>query len=270
MSEWKGYKLIDAPLAIIDGDRGKNYPKQDEFTGGGDCLFLSTKNVRFNGFDFSDCQFISEKRDKLLRNGKLQRNDLVLTTRGTIGNIGFYSGEVKYDSIRINSGMVIVRPNEKELAPIFNYYVFRHLQKDFLTFTTGSAQPQLPIRDLHEIEIKLPDVPEQIAIAEVLSSLDAKIDLLHRQNKTLEQLAETLFRQWFVEEAMESWDVKKISDVASINKHSISKEYTHQEIQYLDTGSITRGTIESLQKMPLKDAPSRAQRIVADNEATNR
>lgn len=201
MSEWKEYKLGNAPLAIIDGDRGKNYPSQEEFTSIGDCLFLSTRNVRLTGFDFSDCQFISKKRDGLLRKGKLERNDLVLTTRGTVGNIGFYSPSIQYDNVRINSGMVIIRPNVNELLPSFNYYVFRHLQKDFLTFTTGSAQPQLPIRDLNEIEIKLPPLPEQIQIASILSSLDDKIDLLHRQNKTLEQLAETLFRQWFVEEA---------------------------------------------------------------------
>jgi type I restriction enzyme S subunit len=62
----------------------------------------------------------------------------------------------------------------------------------------------------------LPPLPEQIQIASVLSSLDDKIDLLHRQNKTLEQLAKTLFRQWFVEEAEESWEVGKLGDVLEL------------------------------------------------------
>ena len=61
-----------------------------------------------------------------------------------------------------------------------------------------------------------PPLPEQRTIASILSSLDDKIDLLHRQNKTLEQLAETLFRQWFVEEADESWEEKKLSDILTI------------------------------------------------------
>ena len=204
MSEWIAVKLTDAPLEILDGDRGKNYPSQDEFLDDGYCLFLSTKNVRQIGFDFSECQFISQERDELLRKGRLQRNDVVLTTRGTIGNLGFYNRKVNYDRIRINSGMVIIRPDEKKLIPAFNYYTFRKLQSDFLTFTSGSAQPQLPIRDLKEIEINLPSVEEQKSIASVLSSLDDKIDLLHRQNTTLERMAETLFRQWFVEEAQDS------------------------------------------------------------------
>jgi type I restriction enzyme S subunit len=78
----------------------------------------------------------------------------------------------------------------------------------------GSTQPALTIAGLKEIEITLPPLPEQKAIAEVLSSLDDKIDLLHRQNKTLEQLAETLFRQWFVEEVEESWEEKGLDEIA--------------------------------------------------------
>ena len=66
MSEWKECKLGEAPLEILDGDRGENYPSQDEFKESGHCLFLSTKNVRFDGFDFSECQFISKERDTLL------------------------------------------------------------------------------------------------------------------------------------------------------------------------------------------------------------
>jgi predicted nucleotidyltransferase len=121
--EWRECKLGDAPLEILDGDRGKNYPSQDEFKTSGHCLFLSTKNVRVDGFDFSDCQYISKERDELLRKGKLKRNDIVLTTRGTVGNIGFFDDSVQFENIRINSGMVIIRPNEAELLPSFNYYV---------------------------------------------------------------------------------------------------------------------------------------------------
>ncbi|MDO8988000.1 MAG: restriction endonuclease subunit S [Sideroxyarcus sp.] len=185
MTAWQGLKLADAPLEILDGDRGKNYPAQEEFKSEGYCLFLSTKNVRPVGFEFSDCQYISRERDELLRKGKLKRYDLVLTTRGTIGNIGFYDDSVSFSNIRINSGMVIIRPRQQKLSPSFNYYLFRKLQNDFHTFVSGSAQPQLPIKDLKEVEVAIPPLPEQKSIAAVLSSLDDKIDLLHRQNKTL-------------------------------------------------------------------------------------
>lgn len=266
MSEWKEYKLRDAPIIIIDGDRGKNYPKQNEFQNTGHCLFLSTKNVRYTGFDFSDCQFISKERDQLLRKGKLIRHDLVITTRGTVGNLGFYSDDINFDNIRINSGMVIIRPDKDFLFPKFNFYVFRFLQKDFLTFTTGSAQPQLPIRDLSEIEIKLPPLPEQKSIASILSSLDDKIDLLQRQNATLEAMAETLFRQWFVEEAKEEWEEVKLGDFVKTNATSIDKNYKYQQIEYLDTSSVTAGTFDTPVTLSLINAPSRARRLVKEND----
>ena len=215
--DWIETTLGAAPLQIIDGDRGKNYPSQDHFTTSGYCLFLSTKNVHVDGFNFADCQFISKESDELLRKGRLERDDLVLTTRGTVGNIGFFNNSVKLERIRINSGMVIIRPNKDKLFPKFNYYVFRKLQKDFDVFISGSAQPQLPIRDLNQIEISLPPLPEQQAIAEILSSLDDKIDLLNRQNKTLEALAETLFRQWFIEEADEAWEEGCLGDYIKIS-----------------------------------------------------
>ena len=52
MADWKEYKIKDAPFEIIDGDRGANYPSQNEFYSNGHCLFLSTKNVKKTGFDF--------------------------------------------------------------------------------------------------------------------------------------------------------------------------------------------------------------------------
>jgi len=214
MSEWKEYKLGDAPFEIIDGDRGKNYPKKDEFFESGYCLFLNTKNVTTNGFKFTELNFITKEKDERLRKGKLKRYDLVLTTRGTVGNVGFYNKNIPFNNMRINSGMVIIRPNG--INEKFNYQLFKYLKRDFEIFTSGSAQPQLPIRDLKEMPFLFPSLPEQRTIASVLSSLDDKIDLLHRQNKTLEAMAETLFRQWFVEEAREDWEEGCLDDVIEL------------------------------------------------------
>jgi type I restriction enzyme S subunit len=216
MNGWKEYKILDAPFEIIDGDRGTNYPKQDEFSQNGYCLFLNAKNVTTDGFAFNECYFITKEKDKILRKGKLQRNDTILTTRGTVGNIGFFNERIPYENIRINSGMVIIRPDPKGILPEYTHQLFRYLKSDFDVFATGSAQPQLPIRDLKEIIFLLPMLPEQRAIAGVLSSLDDKIDLLHRQNKTLEGMAEALWRKMFVEEADPGWRKGKLGDEMNI------------------------------------------------------
>ena len=82
-SEWYVSTLENAPLQIIDGDRGANYPSQAEFSTSGHCLFLNAGNVTTTGFRFSDCAFITLEKDASLRKGKLVLNDVVLTTRGT-------------------------------------------------------------------------------------------------------------------------------------------------------------------------------------------
>lgn len=151
-SAWREVNLANAPVEILDGDRGKNYPKKNEFSDNGYCLFLNTKNVTSSGFNFSELNFITEEKDCLLRKGKLERNDIVLTTRGTVGNVAFYNEGVDFENIRINSGMVIIRP--AGLHPVFNYQLFKFLTLDLSEFISGSAQPQLPIRDLKQVIFK--------------------------------------------------------------------------------------------------------------------
>jgi type I restriction enzyme S subunit len=94
---------------------------------------------------------------------------------------------------------------------------------------SGSAIPSTSREDFYDLDILLPPLPEQQAIASILSSLDDKIDLLHRQNKTLEALAETLFRQWFVEEAEEGWDTAKLGNFGAIicGKTPSKKVHSH-------------------------------------------
>ena len=244
MGEWKQVRIKEAPFEIIDGDRGKNYPAQNELHSSGHCLFLNAKNVRATGFDFSELQFISEEKDKLLRRGKLKRNDTVLTTRGTVGNLAFYSDEVPFDDIRINSGMVIIRPHQNELDSKFCFYLFRALQQSqFEVFASGSAQPQLPIRDLNDIDVYIPERTEQQAVAEVLSNLDDKIDLLRRQNKTLEALAETLFRQWFLERAENGWARTSLFNVIELvgggTPRTDVDEYWDGDIGWISAKDIT-------------------------------
>lgn len=115
--EWRKTTLGDGPLEIIDGDRGKNYPNQGDFTSINHCLFLNAGNVTVSGFNFSDCSFISAQKDAVLRKGKLQRHDIVLTTRGTVGNVAYFDDSIEYEHIRINSGMVILRSLSIELSP---------------------------------------------------------------------------------------------------------------------------------------------------------
>jgi len=91
----------------------------------GYCLFLNTGNVTKEGFSFANNQFITKEKDELLRKGKIQRGDLILTTRGTVGNIAYYTNHIKYENVRINSGMVILRVNKENVDASFLYQLVR-------------------------------------------------------------------------------------------------------------------------------------------------
>lgn len=200
MSNIRGVEFGAAPFQIIDGDRGKHYPKQDEFFDDGYCLFLSASNVTKSGFDFSQCQFITEQKDNALRKGKLRREDVVLTTRGTIGNSAFYGVSIPFENLRINSGMVVLRCDQKEMLPSFLYHFLRSPQfhGQINSLRSGVAQPQLPIRDMRSIKIPLPTMDVQRAITSVLSAYDDLIENNRRRIQLLEQAARLLYKEWFV------------------------------------------------------------------------
>lgn len=176
---WRNVCLEDTQMMIIDGDRGKNYPKQEEFKENGYCLFLSASNVTKTGFKFNSCLFISQEREQLLGKGRLQRNDLVLTTRGTVGNAAYYDSLVPYENIRINSGMVIIRNRDSQIDTRFVYLLLSSdvIQDQIKRIAFGSAQPQLTVATIKKLKIPLPPLPEQRKIAEILSTWDEAIDL---------------------------------------------------------------------------------------------
>ncbi|VSL91010.1 restriction modification system DNA specificity subunit [Streptococcus pneumoniae] len=168
--ENKIFESIDNLFDIIDGDRGKNYPKSDELFSEEYCLFLNTKNVTKNGFSFDTKQFITKTKDKLLRKGKLERYDIVLTIRGTVGNVAYYDELIKYKHLRINSGMVILRPKTPNLNQKFIIHVLRN--NNYSRVISGSAQPQLPITKLKKILLPLPPLALQNEFADFVVQVD--------------------------------------------------------------------------------------------------
>ncbi|WP_435547340.1 restriction endonuclease subunit S [Desulfobacterium sp. N47] len=116
----------------------------------------------------------------------------------------------------VSTGFSVIKTNRELAEPLFiyNFLTSNEIVEvlDVIADGSTSAYPSLKPSDIENLDILLPPLPEQKAIASVLSSLDGKIDLLHRQNKTLEAMAQTLFRQWFVEEAQEDWQDGKFPD----------------------------------------------------------
>lgn len=180
------YVRLEKAIDIIDGDRGVNYPKQEEFYPEGDCLFLNAGNVTSKGFNFSACSYITKEKDSILRKGKLQHGDVILTTRGTVGNAAFYNETMTFSEMRINSGMVILR-NLGVVSPEYIYSALRHeyLQKLMTLYASGSAQPQLPIKDMKRMKIIKPGTKTMERFTEMSADIYNQISLLIMKNQAL-------------------------------------------------------------------------------------
>lgn len=228
-NNWKKFRLENINLEIIDGDRGKNYPKNNELSEKGYCLFLNAKNIPNYKFDFSECQFISKEKDMLLNNGKLEYNDIVLTTRGTLGHFAYYNKNIVQQNVRINSGMVILR-NRDVLLDTSYFLKFLnscYFKNQIDNLRTGSAQPQIPIKDLKKIEISLPPLETQQKIAKVLSAFDDKIELNNKINENLEQQVQALYKNKFIDNKNDNRIKCKAQDFfdISIGKTPPRKEF---------------------------------------------
>jgi len=139
-------------------------------------------------------------------------NDILFCVRGsTTGRMNWANLEYA-----IGRGLASIRHKKGEEYRYFVKGILDFNLPNLLSSATGSTFPNVSRSQIEELKILIPPLKEQKAIAEVLSSLDDKIDLLHRQNKTLEKLAQTLFRQWFIEEADDEWEVGTLGEVVSI------------------------------------------------------
>ncbi|MCQ2005256.1 restriction endonuclease subunit S [Rhizobium sp. NRK18] len=191
---WEVATLGDASVTIVDGDRGKEYPKAEDYQDDGYCLFLSAKNVTRSGFVFEECQFISEEKHRKLRNGLLQRSDIVVTTRGTIGNFAFYGPNIAFDCVRINSGMAVMRSTGSDILPEFLFALTAsQLVDDQLKRRVfGSAQPQLTLDILRKLVVPVPPQEEQVSIAAQAKDLHETEKNQRAELTVLEQLKSTL------------------------------------------------------------------------------
>ena len=201
MSEWKECKLGTVCAHVLTG--GTPLTKKTKYHLNGKIPWLKTKEVNFCRINNTE-NYISELGLANSSAKLVPANSVIIAMYGQ----GDTAGRVAINKIPLTTNQaccnLVIDNHSADYQ--FIYYLLKNSYFELVQRKTGSAQPNLNTKLIKDFDIYLPPLPEQRAIASVLSSLDDKIDLLHRQNKTLEAMAETLFRQWFVEEADEGWE----------------------------------------------------------------
>ncbi len=207
MSEWKEYILEDVIEKFIDY-RGKT-PRKTSFG-----IPLMTAKIIKGGRLLEPTEYIAKEDyfDWMTR-GFPEINDVLLTTEAPLGEVAL----VQDKNVALGQRIITLQTRKDLCDSVFLKYYLQSFegQATLQSRASGSTVEGIKSAELKKIEISLPPLTEQKNIALILFNLDNKIDLLHRQNATLEKMAETLFRQWFVEEAKEDWETMPLSQMAN-------------------------------------------------------
>lgn len=226
MTEWKEYKLGE--IAEIVGGGTPDTSNKEYW--GGNIPWLTPKDLTgYNKiFISSGERFITEEGLDNSSTKLLPQGTVLLSSRAPIGYVAIAS-----NPICTNQGFKSIICNKDIVDNLYMYYWIKNNTELLQSLGTGTTFAEISGSVVKSIDISLPPLPEQIRITSILSSLDDKIDLLHRENKTLEAMAETLFRQWFIEEAKEDWEEGKLGDYVSvIDNRGKTPPYTDNITEY--------------------------------------
>ena len=193
MSEWKKMKLSECCNSIADGDH-QPPPKAEA-----GIPFVTISNMTStNQFDFSDTLFVRQDYyDKLDEKRKARKDDILYSVVGSFG-IPVFMKEDK--AFVFQRHIAILRPDNKVIVPRFLFYTM--LTKDFYAkadaAALGAAQRTVSLTSLRNMEISIPDKIQQIKIVDTLAAYDDLIENNQKQIKLLEEAAQRLYKEWFV------------------------------------------------------------------------
>jgi len=202
----------------IDGNHGGVHPKLNDFVETG-IPFITAADIIHGHIDLSGCKKIRKEQADSLRKGFSVTGDVLLTHKATIGRTAIVKC---FDTEYIMLTPQVTYYRTKDQSRLYNLFlkyffdssIFQELFSAWAN--SGSTRDYLGIIEQQKLPILLPPLQEQRAIATVLSNLDDKIDLLHRQNKTLEGIASALWRKIFIEDADPKWVKGKLEDYGKV------------------------------------------------------
>lgn len=197
--------------------------KQDKYISGGTPVITvgHIRDFRISDFDFPS---ISVKDKEKLAKYMVKEGDILFTRIGSV-DLSAYVGRDK-EGWLFSSRMLRIRAKHQINSRFLAYYFQQDSFRVYIrNIAAGATMPSINTGILKSIPIAYPGLKEQESIASILTSLDDKIDLLYRQNQTLEKLTETLFRQWFVERPSRAWKEQTLSSIATFTNGLPCQKY---------------------------------------------
>ncbi|NER80967.1 MAG: restriction endonuclease subunit S [Leptolyngbya sp. SIO1D8] len=204
MSEWGWQTLGDIAAegyGLVDGPFGSNLPASCYVEAGIPVIRGSNLTLGAERFIANEFVYVSEETANRLERSIARPNDIVFTKKGTIGQTGLVPNNLPFDIYLISSNQMKLTVNEALADPTFVYYYVssKASQSKIKRDSEFTGVPKTNTKYLREFPIYLPPLSQQKQIAQTLDNLDLKIENLRKQNETLEKIAQTLFKHWFVD-----------------------------------------------------------------------
>jgi type I restriction enzyme, S subunit len=248
--------IKDISLLVTDGKHGDC---QDEHGSG--FYFVSCKDVKDGWIDYSGARQITES-DYLdtHRRTQLEVNDIVITNSGTIGRMALVPNAPETYRTTFQKSVAIIKPNQENVAPQWLYYSLMANREALTAWAGGTAQKNLLLRDLRAFNVEVPPLPTQRKIAAILSAYDDLIENNLRRIKILEEMAQNLYREWFVKfrfpghqharftdsplgRIPEGWEVKSLGQLADQIRDGINPDWVDPETPYFGLEHLPRKSI---------------------------
>ena len=206
---FRSYEIKD----ICKIKSGKRLPKGTDFSEKPTKhKYIRARDIKNGKIDGSDLGYISEETQKKIERYIVNTNDIIITIAGTIGEVALVSK--KFDGVNLTENAVRLTEFSKDVCPEFLAYILKSPErKEYMEQVAGgSAQPKLGIYKIEAIKVDLPDVQIQHKIADVLSTYDNLIENNQKQIKLLEEAAQRLYKEWFVDLRFPGHENTKIVD----------------------------------------------------------
>lgn len=238
LSGWQKYKFSDV---LIDESISYGIVQPGAHSEIDSVPVVRVNNIKNGQIIIADVLKVTKEIEEKYQRTRLEGGELLITVVGSIGECAIVPDSLKGWNVARAISVARIKNNFDKR---FIKYCFKLEDLKFQMYgkTNDTVQPTLNLSLLKELVLLIPSLPEQQAIAAVLSSLDDKIDLLHRQNKTLESMAETLFRQWFIEEVQEDWKVGELNDLIDV-----LSGFPFKSTSFNESGNFQLITIKAVQ-----------------------
>ena len=245
-SDWKELTIdqlkSDKKNAIAMGPFGSRI-KAENFVDEGIPVIKGT-NLNGDFINENKYDYLTEKKADELKTSNAFPLDIVITHRGTIGQVGLIPKDSKYSRYVVSQSQLKVTLDQAKMNPYYLYYFFksrlgqhRLLMNSSQVGVPAIAQASTSVK---KILVPHPDLKNQDKIVKILLTLDDKIELNRKMNQTLEEMVQALFKSWFIEEVGDEWEECKLSDVLEIKYGKDHKKLADGNIPVYGSGGVMR------------------------------